>query len=344
MDLLNIKQQALKDIESCSDLKSLQQVEIRYLGRKGIVAGFLIDLKNMSEIEKRQKGKEINDFKRQVEIALEEKKQMFSARGGSALGGQEKEWFDATIPGVKHPKGHFHPRTIVMRQIERIFQSMGFSVVDGPELETDWYNFEALNIPKDHPSRDMQDTFYVENSAGGDDLVMRTHTSPVQVRFMEKNNPPLRIIVPGRVFRREATDASHDYQFYQVEGLMVDKHISVANFKAVIEEFFSRFYGRKVSIRLRPSYFPFTEPSFEIDISCVFCDRKGCRICSQSGWLEVAGAGMVNQTVFEKAGYSRNEWQGFAFGFGFERLVMMKYKIDDIRLLNSGDLRFLRQF
>ena len=199
-------------------------------------------------------------------------------------------------------------------------------------------------MPKNHPARDMQDTFYVENPAGGDDLVMRTQTSPVQLRFMEKNNPPLRIIASGRVFRREATDASHDYQFYQIEGLMVDRHISVANFKAVIAEFFRRFYGQKIDVRLRPSYFPFTEPSFEIDISCVFCNKKGCRVCEQRGWTEAAGAGMVNQFVFESAGYVRNEWQGFAFGFGFARLVMMKYKIDDIRLLSSGDLRFLKQF
>jgi phenylalanyl-tRNA synthetase alpha chain len=221
---------------------------------------------------------------------------------------------------------------------------MGFSVVDGPELETDWYNFEALNIPKDHPARDMQDTFYVANPVGGPDLVMRTHTSSVQVRFMEKNNPPLRIIVPGRVFRREATDASHECQFYQLEGLMIDKHISAANFKAVIEEFFRRFYGKKIAMRFRPSYFPFTEPSFEIDMECVICNGKGCSVCGRTGWIEVIPGGMVNQKVFEAAGYARNEWQGFAFGMGLDRLIMMKYKIDDIRLLNSGDLRFLGQF
>jgi len=241
-------------------------------------------------------------------------------------------------------RGHLHPRTLVMRQALRIFQALGFSVVEGPEIETDWYNFEALNFPKNHPAREMQDTFYVKNPAGGEDLVARTHTSPVQVRFMEKNNPPLRIVIPGRVFRHEATDASHDYQFYQIEGLMVDKDISVANFKAVMEEFFRRLYKTKVAIRLRPSFFPFTEPSFEVDMGCVFCNQKGCKICGQTGWLEIAGAGMVNQAVFENAGYVRNEWQGFAFGIGFERIVMMKYRIDDIRLMNSGDIRFLNQF
>ncbi len=341
MDLEKSKNEFFQELGNIQDLKSLEVLRVKYLGRKGMIADFLQELKNMPADNKKEAGNKINSFKQEVELAIEEQRQMFQV---SSFKLQEKEWFDVTVPGIKHPKGHFHPRTIVMRQIENIFQSMGFSVVDGPELETDWYNFEALNIPPDHPARDMQDTFYVADPANGSDLVMRTQTSPVQVRFMEKNNPPLRIIVPGRVFRREATDASHDYQFYQVEGLMVDKNISVANFKAVITEFFKRFYGKKVEVRLRPSYFPFTEPSFEIDIGCVFCNKKGCRICSQGGWLEVAGAGMVNQIVFESVGYTRNEWQGFAFGFGFERLVMMKYKIDDIRLLNSGDLRFLKQF
>ena len=332
-----------KELESAQYLKALESLRVKYLGRKGIVADLLNELKNLPVEKKKQQGKKVNDLKREIEEAIGKKTQFLVDSSQSS----KKEFFDISIPGVKHPRGHFHPRTIITRQVESIFQSMGFSVVDGPELETDWYNFEALNIPKDHPARDMQDTFYVPpvgESADGSDLVMRTHTSPMQVRFMEKNTPPLRIIVPGRVFRRESTDASHDYQFYQVEGLMVDKHISVANFKAIITEFFSRFFGQKVAVRLRPSYFPFTEPSFEIDISCVFCDEKGCRICAQGGWLEIAGAGMVNQKVFEASGYVRNEWQGFAFGFGLDRLIMMKYKIDDIRLLNSGDLRFLRQF
>jgi phenylalanyl-tRNA synthetase alpha chain len=341
MNFDQLKTKACEEIGRVRNSNEFETVEIKYLGRKGVVAGFLNELRNMDPDEKKQRGKEINEFKREVEIALAERRQTLRDSSSEL---QEKDWIDVTAPGIKHPRGHLHPRTIVLREIGGIFQSMGFSVVDGPELETDWYNFEALNIPRDHPARDMQDTFYVKNPAGGEDLVMRTQTSPVQVRYMEKNTPPLRIIAPGRVFRREATDASHDYQFYQVEGLMVDKHISVANFKAVIEEFFSRFYNTKVSVRLRPSYFPFTEPSFEIDISCVICNQKGCRVCEQRGWTEAAGAGMVNQFVFESAGYVRNEWQGFAFGFGFDRLAMMKYKIDDIRLLNSGDLRFLKQF
>ena len=343
MNIQDITNNFQKEIENAQDNNALESLRVKYLGRKGIVADLLNSLKNLPVEKKKQQGKEVNDLKKEIEEAIKEKTQFLVADSQSL----EKEWFDISIPGFKHPRGHFHPRTIIMRQVETIFQSMGFSVVGGPELETDWYNFEALNIPKDHPARDMQDTFYVppiSEYSDSEDLVMRTHTSPMQVRYMEKNNPPLRIIVPGRVFRRESTDASHDYQFYQIEGLMVDKHISVANFRAVITEFFSRFFGQKVAVRLRPSYFPFTEPSFEIDISCVFCSQKGCRICAQGGWLEIAGAGMVNQKVFESSGYARNEWQGFAFGFGLDRLAMMKYKIDDIRLLNSGDLRFLRQF
>ena len=339
MDFNQTKIKAFDEISRAQDIKMLEAIEVKYLGRKGELAVFLKFLKDLPEDKRREAGRLANQIKREVEFALEEKRQIFFAGSG-----ESEEWFDVTAPGVKHPRGHFHPRTIVMRQVENIFQSMGFSVVDGPELETDWYNFEALNIPKDHPARDMQDTFYVENPAGCSDLVMRTQTSPVQVRFMEKNTPPLRIIVPGRVFRREATDASHEYQFYQLEGLMIDKHISVANFKAIIEEFFRRFYGRKIATRLRPSYFPFTEPSFEFDMECVICNGKGCSVCGRMGWIEVSPGGMVNQKVFETAGYARNEWQGFAFGMGLDRLIMMKYKIDDIRLLSSGDLRFLKQF
>ncbi len=334
-----LKQKFERELSGAKELKSLEDLKVKYLGRKGEINKALENIKNLGKEEKSELGKNLNMFKKEIGDTLDEK--IKKARQENY---KKSDWLDITAPGMKLPRGHLHPRTQVMRKIEEIFMSLGFSVVDGPELETDWYNFEALNIPRDHPARDMQDTFYVKNPEGKEDLVMRTQTSPVQVRFMEKNNPPLRIIVPGRVFRREATDASHDYQFYQIEGLMVDKDISVANFKAIIEEFFKRFYGQKAEIRLRPSFFPFTEPSFEIDLKCIFCGGKGCRVCKQTGWLEIAGAGMVNQFVFESAGYARNEWQGFAFGFGFERLVMMKYKIDDIRLFNSGDMRFLSQF
>jgi len=235
-----------------------------------------------------------------------------------------------------------HPLTQVKKEVEEIFQSMGFSVVEGPEIENEWYNFDALNIPKDHPARDMWDTLYLKNPK----LLLRTHTSPVQIRFMEKNQPPLRIIVPGRVFRHEATDASHEINFYHVEGLMVDKKgkVNAANFKAIIEEFFSRFFRKRVEIRLRPSYFPFTEPSFEIDVSCPICNGRGCPACKNSGWVETLGAGMVHPNVIKNSGLDQKIWQGFAFGIGMDRLAMMKYKINDIRLFYSGDLRFLQQF
>lgn len=331
-----IRKKFKEDLAKVSDKKSLENLRVRYLGRNGELNKILRGLKEMSEEERIQVGRYVNEFKNEINELMNtaEEKLKQAAKTFS------KEWLDITAPGVKLPRGHLHPRTQLMRRAIYIFESLGFSVVEGPEIETDWYNFEALNFPKNHPVREMQDTFYIKNPAGGEDLVARTHTSPVQVRFMEKNNPPLRIIVPGRVFRREATDASHDYQFYQIEGLMVDKSISAANFKAIMEEFFRRLYKQKVTIRLRPSYFPFTEPSFEVDMGCVFCDQKGCKVCGQSGWLEIAGAGMVNQAVFENAGYVRNEWQGFAFGIGFERIVMMKYRINDIRLLNGGDIRF----
>lgn len=322
------------------DKKSLEDLRVRYLGRNGELNKILQRMKDLAESERIQIGRAVNEFKKEVSelMAMTEGKIKQSAKNYS------KKWLDVSAPGAALLRGHLHPRTQVMRQALRIFQSLGFSVVEGPEIESDWYNFEALNFPKNHPAREMQDTFYVTDPAGGEDLVARTHTSPMQIRYMEKNNPPLRIVVPGRVFRHEATDASHDYQFYQIEGLMVDKNVSVANFKAVMEVFFKRLYKTKVAIRLRPSFFPFTEPSFEVDMGCVFCNQKGCKVCSQTGWLEIAGAGMVNQAVFVNAGYVRSEWQGFAFGIGFERIVMMKYKIDDIRLMNGGDIRFLRQF
>jgi phenylalanyl-tRNA synthetase alpha chain len=251
----------------------------------------------------------------------------------------KKELFDPTIPGEKVDFGHLHPLTLVQRKCREIFGEMGFSVALGPEIETEWYNFDALNIPKDHPARDMWDTFWLKNGK-----LLRTHTSPVQIRYMEKNNPPIRIIAPGRIFRHEATDASHEINFYQLEGLMIDKDISVSNFKAIIQEFLSRFFKKPTEIRLRPSYFPFTEPSFEIDMSCVVCEGTGCSVCSQTGWIELMGAGMVHPKVLNAGKINPKHWQGFAFGIGLDRLAMMKYKIDDIRLLYSGDLRFLEQF
>jgi phenylalanyl-tRNA synthetase alpha chain len=255
-------------------------------------------------------------------------------------------------------RGHLHPLSIVQNEVEDIFTSMGFEIADGPEVETEWYNFDALNIPKDHPARDAWDTFWLKptnnkqqttNNGGkfsveSDKLLLRTHTSPVQIRYMQTHKPPFRIIAPGRCFRNEATDAAHEHTFYQFEALMVGDDINVGHLKHISKEFFDRFFKKDVKIRLRPSFFPFTEPSFEFDISCTVCGGKGCSSCKGTGWLEVAGAGMVNQQVFVNAGYPRNKYTGFAWGFGLERLAMMKYKIDDVRLFHSGDLRFIKQF
>jgi len=318
------KEAILEEINQTKNLSSLNEVCDKYLGRQGELTELLRSLKNLSQEEKASQGKEINILKKELEEIVNQKKEELSQNGE-----EKKDWIDVTAPGPKPAEGHLHPITIVQRQIEDIFQSMGFSVVYGPEVETEHYNFDALNVPKDHPARDMWDTFWLKGLKN----LLRTHTSPMQARYMEKNNPPLRIIVPGKVFRHEATDASHEAQFNQVEGLMVGKDISVANFQAIIEEFLKRFFGPEIEMRLRPSYFPFTEPSFEIDMR-----RKG------RSWLEIMGAGMVHPNVFEAVKYNPKEWQGFAFGMGIDRLAMLKYNIGDIRLFNSGDLRFIKQF
>ena len=235
--------------------------------------------------------------------------------------------------------GHLHPLSQIIRAAVDIFSDLGFAVASGPEVETDYYNFDALNVPKDHPARDMQDTFWLK--AGN---VLRTHTSPVQVRYMEAHKPPLRIVVPGRVFRHEATDATHEAQFYQLEGLMVDRGVSMAHLKGVLGEFFKKLFGLDVQIRLRPSYFPFVEPGAEIDMSCFKCSGQGCGVCKQTGWIEIMGAGMVHPNVLTGVGIDPNEWSGFAFGVGVDRLAMLKYGIDDVRLFYSGDVRFVNQF
>lgn len=237
-------------------------------------------------------------------------------------------------------QGHLHPLTQVEREIVSIFGSLGFKVVEGPEIESQWYNFEALNFPKDHPARDMQATLTLKDS----DKILRTHTSAAQVAYMEKNQPPIRIIVPGKVYRRDASDASHTPQFRQVEGLMVDKNVNMAQLKGVLAEFIAKFFGPKTKIRWRPAYFPFVEPGMEVDICCNLCQGKGCPACKKSGWMELLGAGMVHPNVFKAAGYQPDKWQGFAFGMGVDRIVMMKYGINDIRLLYNSDLRFLKQF
>jgi len=342
MDFKSFKIRAEKKIEEIRNLKELDEIWRKYLGKKGEITQILGSLKDLAKEKRAKIGKEANLLKNFLNGKIEERKKEIKAE--IEKGREKRELIDITFPGKKIETGHLHPLTLIRRKVEEIFESMGFSVIEGPHIETEWYNFDALNIPKDHPARDLWDTFWLKEKIGAQKLLLRTHTSPVQVRYMEKNNPPFRIIVPGRVFRHEASDASHDMQFYQVEGLMVDKDISVADFKGVTQEFLNRFFNKKVKTRLRPGFFPFTEPSFEIDIQCFICNGKGCSTCGQVGWIELCPGGMVHPNVFKAAGLNPKEWQGFAFGLGFDRLVMMKYKINDIRLLYSGDLRFLKQF
>jgi len=337
INLESLKIEAKKELENSSDLRQLEEVSKRYLGKQGEIARILRSLDGLPKEKRAAIGKQANDFKNFINLKIEEKTKELKEKSGRGLG--SKEWIDITAPGRKPSVGHLHPLTLTRRKIEEIFQTMGFSIIEGPEVENEWYNFDALNIPKDHPARDAWDTFYLKNG-----MLLRTHTSPVQIRFMEKNNPPFRVIVPGRIFRHEATDPSHEFDFNQLEGLMVGEDISAANFKAVIEEFYRRFFGKQVKIRLIPSFFPFTEPSFQVDMSCVNCGGKGCPACKHTGWLEMMGAGMVHPNVFKYAGLNPKGLTGFAFGMGLERLAMMKYKISDIRLFRGGDLRFLQQF
>ena len=346
MELSQIEKDFLKEIEKVESLEELQTLKVKYLGRKGALTQILRSLKELPLEERKKIGKEANVLKEKMEkLILEKEKTLKEIEERKKL---EREKVDLTCPGKKISLGHLHPLSLVLREIKEIFQKMGFEVVEGPEIETCFYNFDALNVPEDHPARDLWSTLWLEKN-----YLLRTHTSPVQVRYLEKHQPPFRIIAPGRVFRHERTDAHHEIQFYQVEGLMVGKDVSLANFKAVILHFFKEFFKEKVEIRLRPSYFPFTEPSVEVDIrlsakrkaQSAKVNTKGkAQSAKEEGWLEVMGAGMVHPKVFEAARLNPLRWQGFAFGVGVDRLAMIKYKIPDIRLFYQGDLRFIRQF
>ena len=348
------KKKVKKELNSVKNLKDLEGISKKYLGRQSELTLILRSLAKMPKAKRIKDGKEANNLKDYIKEILKEKAKQINPFSVSP---ENNDWFDITAPGKKPILGHLHPLTLARREVQNIFESMGFSVIEGPEMENEWYGFDALNIPKNHPARDAWDTFWLrqneiknqKSKIKNERLLLRPHTSPVQIRYLEKNNPPLRIIAPGTVFRHEATDASHEFQLFQVEGLMVGKDISASNFKAIINEFFSRFFKKPVKSRLRPDFFPFTEPSFDVSITCVICDGKGCPVCKQTGWVEVAGAGMVHPNVLKNSGliphqYSGSGWQGWACGFGLERLAMMKYKINDIRLFRSGDLRFLNQF
>jgi len=332
-NLIDIEKQALESIEQAGNSEQLEQLSIKYLGRKGVLTGFLRNISLLPEDQRPSAGKSANILKGKLEEAFK--------NASSKLESVEDKDFtgiDVTLPGRSSQRGSLHPITQVANEICDIFLRLGFDIAESPEVETDYYNFEALNIPKYHPARDMQDTFYVSEN-----IVLRTHTSPSQPRVMEKTKPPVRIISPGKVFRCDS-DVTHTPMFYQIEGLMVDKNISFGDLKGILTTFVHQFFDKETSLRFRPSFFPFTEPSAEVDIRCVMCKGKGCRICSKTGWLEVLGSGMVHPAVFENVGYDIEKYTGFAFGVGIERMAMLKYGIDDIRKFYENDIRFLRQF
>jgi len=335
-ELDQLEKDALAELSQAQSEDAILAVRTKYLGRKGLLTGMLRNISQVPVAEKPLFGKRCNEVKVLLEGKIDE------AVAEQTRGKKEevlaKEKIDVTLPGRSMKCGRMHPVDQIRQEICGIFASFGFSVVEGPEVELDYYNFEALNIPKDHPARDMQDTFYIE-----DNVVLRTHTSPVQVRVMEKIKPPVRILSPGRVYRPDS-DVSHTPMFHQIEGLLVDKNVSFADLKGILTAFLKKVFGADTTLRFRPSFFPFTEPSAEVDIRCVMCKGKGCRVCGQSGWLEILGSGMVDPAVFQNVGYDPEEYTGFAFGLGLERIAMLKYGISDIRLLFENDIRFLKQF
>ncbi|MCB1874593.1 MAG: phenylalanine--tRNA ligase subunit alpha [Chromatiales bacterium] len=323
-------------IAACADSRSLDDVRVRYLGKKGELTARLKELGNLSAEERPAAGQAINTAKQAVQQAIEQRK---SAIEGEALARRlAAEGVDVTLPGRGHIPGGLHPVTRTLRRIEALFRQAGFEVAQGPEIEDDHHNFEALNIPAHHPARAMHDTFYF-----ADGRVLRTHTSPVQIRVMENRQPPLRVIAPGRVYRCDS-DLTHTPMFHQVEGFMVDTDISFADLKGLLDGFLRAFFEEDLAVRFRPSYFPFTEPSAEVDIQCVMCGGEGCRVCSNTGWLEVLGCGMIHPEVFRQVGIDNEDFTGFAFGMGVERLAMLRYGVNDLRLFFENDLRFLRQF
>lgn len=336
--LKNILSEVRQVLTQAENLDEINEIRVRFLGKKGLLTTVLRGMGSLSPEERPKIGQLANEVRSEIEDVM--------ARRTSEIKAQlkriqlEAEKIDITLPGVSFMAGRKHPLTVIQEEIEDIFLGMGYSIEEGPEIELDFYNFEALNLPKDHPARDMQDTFYI-----GPEVMLRTHTSPVQVRTMERTAPnlPVRIIAPGRVYRRD-DDATHSPMFNQVEGLAIDKRVTFADLKGTLQVFVERMFGPETKTRFRPSYFPFTEPSAEMDISCTTCGGKGCRVCSHTGWLEILGCGMVHPRVLEVSGYNPEEVTGFAFGMGVERITMLKYGLDDMRLLFDNDLRFLSQF
>ena len=335
--LEQIKESALRELAQCGDLKALEALRVGYLGKKGQLTAILKQMGKLSAEERPVVGQIANEVRQALEAAIAEKQE--ALREKELNDRLEAERIDVTMPGKARKTGGLHPLNIVMNDLIDIFQSMGFDVVDGPEVETDYYLFEALNLPKDHPARDMQDTFYL-----GQDLLLRSQTSSAQIRVMEQRQPPIRIVCPGRVFRDDEVDATHSPVFHQMEGLVVDKGITMCDLKGCLEQFVHEIYGPETQVRFRPSFFPFTEPSVEVDVTCAECGGKGCRVCKGTGWLEILGAGMVHPNVLAGCGIDPEVYSGFAFGVGIDRLTTTRYKISDIRLLFENDLRFLEQF
>jgi len=340
-----LEQSAFSEIEQAATPKDLEGLRVKFLGRQGTIASILKEIATLPPQERPLVGQKANTLKERIKSQIDEKLKSL----GSVPGGKMPRE-DATLPGASWSTGRLHPLTQVIQEICDIFLSLGFRVVEGPEIETEHYNFDALNIPKSHPSRDTFDTFYLacpgesESQARDDKWLLRSQTSTVQIRVMEKEKPPLRIVAPGRVFRPDAVDASHSFMFHQIEGLCVDRDVRFSDLKGALSLFSREFFGPNTRTRFRPHFFPFTEPSAEVDISCILCDGKGCRVCKQKGWIEVLGAGMVHPNVFRAVGIDPRRFRGFAFGMGVERLAMLKYGIDDIRLFFENDLRFLKQF
>ncbi len=338
--IAKIKEDALSVIESLQvTLKDLDDIRVQVFGKKGSLTAICRDIGKLSPEERPHIGKLLNETRSTLEDALEKKRASLEASELTKKLWQEK--IDVTLPGRKEPLGHLHPLTVTMERIKRVFMNMGYSVAEGPEIECDYYNFEALNLPQDHPARDMQDSFYIR-----EDILLRTHTSPVQVRTMKAHeaNTPIRIIAPGRVYRRDDYDATHSPMFTQVEGLVVDERICFSDLKGTLKDFLHQMFDEKIGVRFRPSFFPFTEPSTEVDISCVMCHGAGCRVCKNTGWLEILGAGMVHPNVLKMSGYEPTKVTGFAFGMGVERIAMLSYGIADLRLFYDNDVRFLQQF
>jgi len=333
--LEEIEETVIGRLKSVSNLRELEELKSEYLSRKGKFSTLLKELKTLPLENRPQAGQKANLIKIRLEEILQAKVQELKEKEKIA----PLEFFDFTLPGRKSWEGKLHPLTQVLERIVQIFYGMGFEVVKGPDIETNYYNFDALNFPQDHPARDMQDTFYL-----GEGLILRTHTSPVQVRVFEKRKPPVKILAPGRVYRHEAINSRSFCLFYQVEGFYVDEGVTFADLKGALVAFVKEFFGKEVELRFRASFFPFTEPSAEVDIRCIICKGKGCSLCKYRGWLEILGAGMIDPEVFKAVGYDPEKYSGYAFGLGVDRIALLKYRIDDIRLFYENDLRFLRQF